>query len=399
MSRTLKPAAVALVGSCLVLSLSIPAASQEAPPAAGPLMRPPAPQLQVEAVSPELQQLLEEWEQSSKQIQKLQGQHKRMVQDLTFNVEKQSTGEFYYEAPDRGRIDIVPIKVTEGALSQNKNPTTKQQFGLQADHPEQWVCDGKQIMQIDHGKKECTIVTIPEQSRGHAIMDGPLPFLFGMPAEQAKRRYKIELKRSPSPTQHYLTVEPRLQHDAANWKMAHIFLDKKELLPTAVKLIDPAGSLETIYQFSNVEKNKPRGVFAWWSGDPFAPSLRGLTITQTKTENHLLEPVGANQPESAPKRQVTPLTPTTPAAPTTPATPAGTVPNVVGMRYDAAEATILKAGYVKKWAKGPVAPAAPLQGLIKTQSPAPGTPLKPGSEVTLMFYGKIPEKAAAAPSR
>ena len=44
---------------------------------------------------------------------------------------------------------------------------------------EHWVCDGKSVFEYRHDEKQLVERPIPPQLQGKAIVDGPLPFLFG----------------------------------------------------------------------------------------------------------------------------------------------------------------------------------------------------------------------------
>src|ERR1041384_4950127 len=77
----------------------------EEPTTGSKLARPAAQPMRVKNVPPELMKLLEDWEASSSKIKKLEGEHRRWEYDYVFNVVKHNTGKFYYESPDKGRID------------------------------------------------------------------------------------------------------------------------------------------------------------------------------------------------------------------------------------------------------------------------------------------------------
>src|SRR5690606_6588065 len=120
MGRKLTLAVVAL----LTFSAPLVARAQQGPPRAGEARpeRPAGQALKVEAVPPELDAVLKQWEQASSRIQKLQGKHHRFVYDQVFHVEKRAEGYFYYEAPDKGRIDLKKADIPRGAVSQRKSP-------------------------------------------------------------------------------------------------------------------------------------------------------------------------------------------------------------------------------------------------------------------------------------
>ena len=51
---------------------------------------------------------------------------------------------------------------------------------------EHWVCDGKSVFEYRHDQKQLVERPIPPQLQGKAIVDGPLPFLFGAEAAKLK---------------------------------------------------------------------------------------------------------------------------------------------------------------------------------------------------------------------
>ncbi|HUG18784.1 MAG TPA: hypothetical protein VMM56_07380, partial [Planctomycetaceae bacterium] len=69
-------------------------------------------------VDPQLEKILKDWENKTKGITKLSGTHRRFVYDFVFEVEKRADGKFYYESPDKGRIDIEVVEIGEQEQSQ-----------------------------------------------------------------------------------------------------------------------------------------------------------------------------------------------------------------------------------------------------------------------------------------
>jgi len=230
-------------------------------------------------VSPELEQLLQAWHDSSSLIQRLEGKHIRRIYDTVFSIEKRSVGQFFYESPDRGRIDIDEYTVKKGQVSQRLKSDKVTPFKLQSDKPEQWICDGTQIFSINRADKQAEVFEIPEAARGENIMNGPLPFLFGMPPEMAKQRYNLTLLKSveATPKSVQLKAVPRWQQDAANWQEAKIILDRKSFLPLHIQLKDPTGNTITVYSFGNMIVNKPAR-YALFKRGPFKPALGGYKV-------------------------------------------------------------------------------------------------------------------------
>lgn len=327
-------------------------------------------QAQQAPVPPALMKLLQAWSQNSAGVQKLHGEHHRFVYDQVFMVEKRAVGRFYYESPSKGRIDLEPAAIAAGEKSKRVDPKTGQPYKLQAERPERWICDGDKIWQINDAQKQADIFTIPESGRGQNMMDGPLPFLFGMPPKKALNRYKMDLVQQDA-KRAILHVLPRMQMDAANWKSATVILDTQSWLPQAVKLMDPTGNLETVYTFTAFKVNAqcdPNAIAKIFGAvqNVFAPDLPKDYRTKVNA----------------------------PPQPRVPANPGPTVPAVVNFRYKDALAILEKAGLKVEPKAGRPAPQGQLEYVVYQQDPPANTPItKPGQSVTITVFNK----AAAQP--
>lgn len=249
--------------------------AEPAPPPrnSGKQPRPEAlPPVRIEKLSPELEQVLKDWELHTSRFKTMAGSFSRFKYDKTFEVEKRADGKFVYEAPDKGNYELWGAKIENGAVSKKKNKKGIP-FDLKSDEPERWVCNGKKVIKIDAKEKTYEEVEIPPESQGQNIIDGPLPFLFGMKADKAKLRYRLELKKRDD-SEIWLEVTPKLPKDAANWSKAMVIIEAKTFKPKAVKLQDPTGA-ESVHVFKDIVVNEKRGFF---DRDPFKPSLRGLKL-------------------------------------------------------------------------------------------------------------------------
>jgi TIGR03009 family protein len=255
-------------------------ATDDVPADTKKLPRPVAEPLKVEEISPELEKILKNWEQTTSQFKKMTGEFSRFKYDKTFEVEWRAEGKFAYEAPDKGNYELrglEPRKDKNGQLeeSQKIGSDGKTPYTLKADSPERWVCTGKEVIKINEKERTYEKLAIPPDSQGENIMDGPLPFLFGMKADQAKRRYRLTLDaKNTNADVIRLHVVPRLPKDSANWSKATVIIEAKTFKPKAVKLLDPTGA-ESVHVFKNVEVNPKRGFF---EDNPFKPNLRGLKL-------------------------------------------------------------------------------------------------------------------------
>jgi TIGR03009 family protein len=229
------------------------------------------PPLRMQKLSPELEQILMDWELNTSQFRTMAGEFSRFRYDNTFEVEKRADGKFTYEAPDMGNYQLWGAKIEKGEASKKRGKDGTP-FELKPDDPDRWVCNGKKVIKIDDKAKQFEEVDIPPENQGKNIIDGPLPFLFGMKADKAKLRYKLSLRKiDKEKNEIWLDVIPRWPGDSANWSKATVIIEAKTYKPRAVKLLDPTGS-ESVHLFRNVVVNERRGFF---DKDPFRPNLRG----------------------------------------------------------------------------------------------------------------------------
>ncbi len=324
---------------------------------------------------PKLDQALQEWYDASKGVVRLEGKHQRYLYDYQWAVSKRAEGEFYYEAPDKGRIDLSPAKVKPNEKFAKTSPITNKPvtFDVEPDSAERWVCDGTKILEIDDQNKQVTSYEIPKQAQGANIMDGPLPFLFGMAPEKAKQRYILKLIQA-SEARYVIQVFPKWQQDAANYKWATVILERKTMLPEAVQMIDPAETTETVYTFPRVEKNpKKGGILAMIrpNQDPFKPDLKGYKVIDPTKEVQ-------KQADAAPAGKAPPKLGEKDREPV--------VPSIIGLSHEDAKKVLEARGYKVQFFKGKPANADQQTFHAYEQSPRPNQVLPQGQLVKVQLY-------------
>lgn len=239
--------------------------------------RPAGGTLVVQPVSPELQEILDDWEQHSSQIKSLHGKHTRFVYNHVFEIEKRSNGTWYLETPDKGRIDLVGLPPQKKEVSRKIGKQSRKPYRIESDRQEMWICNGEEIVIVNGDEKTYEVAPVPPHLRGTNIVNGPLPFLFGMKAVDAQKRYELTLLENGK-TSAKIKIVPRFQSDQDNYKWAELFLDKARYLPTAVRLLDPTENLETVYLFEIIDVNNRSLKAKFWDifgdSDPFHPDLK-----------------------------------------------------------------------------------------------------------------------------
>ncbi len=369
-------------------------------------LRPAAQPMRVKNVSPELMKLLKDWEVSSAQVKKLEGEHRRWEYDYVFNVVKHNTGKFYYESPDKGRIDLTPDKGKIGTVEARKHWENGQlvEFKGVAGPAERWYCDGQLVTQVDVNQKQATRMLLPKQNQGANIIDGPLPFLFGMPAQKAIQRYDLELKNQNTTTgKATIRAIPLWPADAANYQLAEIILDTKTFLPSAVRLIDPAGTKETVFVFGDLKKNSRSLLPDWLGGNPFKFEDRSYRIIEKLADaeraeqtdgsnNKVIQASGIRPPLKPAAEGNSKTAPTNGAKSRLSTLSPGTVPSVIGMEHDKAKEILETLGYkVARPKRGSPANREEQLYHVERQEPDARTKLAEGETVTLWLFDKPKE--------
>ena len=180
-------------------------------------------------------------------------------------------------------------------------------------------------------------------------MDGPLPFLFGMPPDKAIRRYKMSLL-GQSKDEVWIRAFPRWKQDAVNYREATVILDTATYLPKHVRLTAPDNT-QTIYSFFRLKVNSNFDALAKIFGNsPFRPNLKRYRVVASQSE-----PI---------------------------------VPSVIGMPWKKAQTVLTAAGYKVKFRPGVPATKQELTYVIYQQTPGQQAALAPGSQIRLTFFAK-----------
>lgn len=252
-----------------------------------------------------LAEFLTQWEARSSKIKSIHGKQQRSEFNHVFEVEKRSEGDFFLQTPDKGRIDMGKVKIAEGAVSPRKNQNGEP-YKLETDQSVCWICTGDEILVLQEDEKTYQSEMIPEEQRGTNIVHSPLPFLFGMKAEEAKTRYDMVLRRNSTGSA-TIEVMPKMEKDRQNYQVAWVTIDKKTYLPLQVRMRDQS-NLDIVYTFSNVEVNDSKFLAKMLSRigiagkDPFRPKLTGYRKVLPPEEPVIKPAAGTSDDVKLPNR-------------------------------------------------------------------------------------------------
>lgn len=211
----------------------------------------------------QVDRVLSLWEKRNRDVKTFDCEFKRWTYDKVFGPPDQpkhvDTGILKYAAPDRGMFRV------------EKTEKAGKDIAIENGRAEHWISDGKSIFEYNHLKRQLTEHKLPPELQGKAIIDSPLPFLFGADAQKLRQRYWIKIVQQPDVADKILLLAyPRYQQDAANFYCAEFIVVADGMAPYALNLIQPNRKDRIAYQFYNVVVNDPLRLF---KGDPFRAGL------------------------------------------------------------------------------------------------------------------------------
>ncbi len=134
-----------------------------------------------------------DWQKQSQGTKTLDCKFKRWHYDINGagkNIHAtKAEGVIRYAAPDKGLFRVDSLVFYKGMVGDNP-----QYEAIPGRFGEHWVCNGKQLIEMDASKEECEIQDLPPEMQGKQIFNSPLPFVFNLDAQQIMQRYWVRLR-------------------------------------------------------------------------------------------------------------------------------------------------------------------------------------------------------------
>lgn len=166
-----------------------------------------------------LDALLLRWEQEMRNVQSLEADCIRTTDDKTWGHKDVRVGKAKFLRPGLALLE----------MRDRENP---QEF-------EKYVCTGTYVYEYRTQAKQIVVHEMPPPKPGQVADDSFLSFLFGMKAEEAKRRYQMQLANPNDPHYVYIDIFPRLPSDKADFQWARMVLNNKTFLPRQLYFVQP----------------------------------------------------------------------------------------------------------------------------------------------------------------
>jgi TIGR03009 family protein len=244
-----------------------------------------------------LNRVLVDWQNMSGKVSTFESDFVRWDYDGVFGAPnvpaRVSSGVIKYAGPDKGSYEHWQI-----------DPKTQQKVADEKFN-EKWICTGDAVFQFRYDLKQVREHKLPENMRGKAIADGPMPFVFGVEAVKMRQRYWIRVttpQEAANQSQVWLEAYPKEAKDAANFYKLDIILtfvvengQVVKLEPYAINMVLPNQKDRTVYRLSGQKANTQLQNIQQWFGNFIRPGTP-LTWTHQVVEE-TAPPAG---PESQP---------------------------------------------------------------------------------------------------
>jgi TIGR03009 family protein len=196
--------------------------------------------LVLERVRPagKVDQHLRAWEQAARKIQTLQVVLTRTDKDRGARAATKYTGHAQYMKAGNG-----PTAVNLALMEMKVAGKT--------DVAEKFICTGTFLYQFLPAQKEIRRYELPRPRRGEVADDNFLTFLFGMKADEARKRYDLALSKEDK-WYIYIEVKPRFAADKADFTRARLVLNRDSYLPRRLWFENGNGN-EVTWDFPRVQ--------------------------------------------------------------------------------------------------------------------------------------------------
>ncbi len=221
-----------------------PAAAKQAPAPVDPR----AVQARLEANKAEMERVLVEWENRSKQITSLDVLFERIDHSPGWG-DQYYQGRAMLQSPDLACLQFQKYKLDADRRPIVVNKDNKAIPQLEPQPYERIVCTGTEVLQYSWDDKKIFIFPLDKQVRQKALQQGPLPFLFNMKAAEAKRRYSMTLM-DQNDKNYLIGIVPNEEIDKESFTQAFLWLSKKTFLPDKLQLIPVGGKEQQEFKFA-----------------------------------------------------------------------------------------------------------------------------------------------------
>ncbi len=199
-----------------------------------------------------MNRLLELWEKKSTELSSLDVKILRIDQNPAWDELEYYEGRALFKSPNLAFIDFNKIKQDEKKKPQRDPQNPKNWLSVPF---ERIVCTGNEVWQYKSDTQQIFIFPLGKDQKQKAIEQGPLPFLFNMRADDARRRYEMRLI-SEDENGYGISITPKLDEDRESFSIAYVNLDRSYLLPVRILMRSPDGKSQKEFRLGPISPNK-----------------------------------------------------------------------------------------------------------------------------------------------
>lgn len=252
-----------------------------------------------------LGQALDYWQSQSQGINLYQCSFNRYVYDtgLTnhrdpktnqLSADSVAVGEIRYGKPGKASYETTSLYKFDGPGKDYK-PISDNTLR------EKWVTDGEGVYEFDFAAKRLYETKLPPEMRGAgAIVNSPIPFLFGANKTQILQRYWVRVITPPNEKDElWLEAWPKRAEDAQSYKKVEIMLSMESFLPNAIHMYLPQynpkkNNFSSVYiSFSDQKVNDTLSKFTNFFGNFVRPKLPSFEAGWKRVDRQAMNAAGA----------------------------------------------------------------------------------------------------------
>jgi TIGR03009 family protein len=192
----------------------------------------------------DMDQILAAWEKQSAQVKTLSVDFKRVDKSAAWG-EEEFTGQAVLQSPDLACLNF----------KKRSNPDAAPGVAPIYEDDERIVSTGSEVLQYKWDTMQIYIYPLDKQAEQKTLQQGPLPFLFNMKADEARKRYDMALTNQ-SDKQYLIRIAPLNEKDRESFSKAFLWLNKTTFLPDQLWLVSTNGKDYQDFKFNNVATNQ-----------------------------------------------------------------------------------------------------------------------------------------------
>ncbi|WP_435015313.1 outer-membrane lipoprotein carrier protein LolA [Tundrisphaera sp. TA3] len=192
----------------------------------------------------EMDQILVAWEKQSSQVKSLSVDFKRIDKSAAWG-EEEFTGQAVLQSPDLACLNF------KKRTNPDAGPDAKPIY----EDDERIVSTGSEVLQYKWDTMQIYVYPLDKQAQQKTLQQGPLPFLFNMKADEARKRYDMALTNQ-SDKQYLIRIAPLYDIDRESFSKAFLWLNKTTFLPDQLWLVATNGKDYQDFRFNNVATNQ-----------------------------------------------------------------------------------------------------------------------------------------------